>query len=149
MRFRFSLESVLKHRARVEEIAQREFAEAQAKVDECLCQIETMYKRMDEVREDIAKAQGQGSAEKIEEVREMETFIVGQKIRVERMRLEARALLQVAEEKQDALILAAQEKKILQRLKEKRQQEYRERMNMIEAKELDDLTMVRQAWRKK
>lgn len=149
MRFRFSLESVLKHRTRLEEIAQREFAEAQARVDECLRQIEAMYKRMDEVREEILRAQGEGSSEKIEEVREMETFINGQKLRIERLRLHARELLQIAEEKQDALILAAQEKKILQRLKEKRQLEHRQHMNLIEAKELDDLTMVRQAWRKK
>jgi flagellar FliJ protein len=149
MRFRFSLESVLKHRTRLEEIAQREFAEAQRRVDECLRQIDVMYKRLDEVREDILLAQGKGSAEKIEEVREMETFIDGQKLRIERMRLQARELLQIAEEKQEALILAAQEKKILQRLKERRQLEHRQHMNVIEAKELDDLTMVRQAWRKK
>ncbi len=149
MGFRFGLENVLKHRKRVEEVAQREFAEAQAAVDECLQRIDAMYARMDEVREEIHEAQSDGSARRIEEVREMESFLGGHKIRIEALRLEARRLLQIAEEKQEALIEAAREKKILVKLREKRLLEYREWLRQIETKELDDLTMVRRAWVKK
>ena len=149
MAFRFGLESVLKHRKRLEEAAQREFAEAQAAVDECLSRIDAMYTRMDEVREEIQHAQHDGSAARIEEVREMESFLGGQKIRIETLRLEARRLLQIAEEKQELLIEAAKEKKILVKLREKRLAEYREWLKQVETKELDDMTMVRRAWVKK
>jgi flagellar FliJ protein len=149
MAFRFGLESVLKHRKRLEEVAQREFAEAQAAVDECLMRIDAMYTRMDEVREEIHDAQNDGSAARIEQVREMESFLGGHKIRIEALRLEARRLLQIAEEKQELLIEAAKEKKILVKLREKRLAEYREWLKQVEAKELDDLTMVRRAWVKK
>lgn len=149
MAFRFALESVLKHRKRLEEVAQREFAEAQAAVDECLRRIEAMYTRMDEVREEILAAQVDGSVRRIEEVREMESFLGGHKIRVEALRQEARRLLEIAEEKQEALIEAAREKKILAKLREKRMLEYREWLRQMETKELDDITMVRRAWVKR
>lgn len=145
MAFRFSLETVLKHRQRLEEFAQREYAEAQAAVDACLKRIEDMYKRADEVREEVLNAQRGGSSGQIEEIRGMEQFLGGQKLRIESARQEARHLLMIAEEKQEALILAAREKKTLVKLKEKRRSEYVQWLKQVEAKELDDMTMVREA----
>ncbi|MGZ3721477.1 MAG: flagellar export protein FliJ [Bdellovibrionales bacterium] len=146
MAFRFGLEAVLKHRKRLEDEAQREFAIAQNAVDAILRKLEDMYTRMDEVREEIAAAQRHAN---LNEVRDMETFIGGHKIRIEAVRLEARELLRVAEEKQEALILAAQEKKVLVKLKEKRLVEYKDWLNRIEAKNADDQTQMRQAWGKR
>jgi flagellar protein FliJ len=149
MAFKFNLESVLKHRKRLEELAQREYAEAQANVDECLRKIEGMYKRLDEVRIEIQQAQSNGTAHKVQEIREMEQFIGGQKIRIEALRQAARILLQIAEEKQEALIAAARDKKMLVKLREKKKVEYQEWLRGIETKEMDDMTSVRQAWGKK
>ena len=127
-------------------MAQREFAEAQHAVDEILGRLENMYTRLDEVRDEIAVAERDAN---LGHVREMESFISGHRIRIEMVRLEARELLRVAEDKQEALILAAQEKKVLVKLKEKRLSEYKDRLNRIEAKAADDQTMMRQAWRKR
>jgi flagellar protein FliJ len=149
MGFKFSLDGVLKHRKRLEEVAQREYAEAQAAVDECLRKIEAMYKRSDEVREEILGAQTSGASSSVENIREMELFLAGQKIRIETLRQHARALLQVAEEKQEALIQAAQDKKSLEKMKAKRKAEWEAWIRQIEAKELDDMTTVRQGWGKK
>jgi len=144
--FRFGLDSVLKHRKRLEEIAQKEFATAQAAVDATLRRLEDMYQRMDEVREEISQAEANS---RLEHVRDMEHFLYGHRIRIENVRKEARELLQVAEQKQEALILAAREKKVLVKLKEKRLHEYREWLNRIEAKNQDDQTMMRLAWGKR
>ena len=133
MAFRFGLEPVLKHRKRLEEIAQREFAEAQAAVEAALKQIEDMYARLDQVRVEISQAEKSG---RLAEVREMEGFIQGHKVRIETVR-------------QEALITAAQEKKVLVKLKEKRLNEYKEWIKKIEAKNMDDQTMMRQAWGKR
>lgn len=149
MAFRFGLETVLKHRHRIEEVAQREFADAQAAVDQCLSEIEAMYRRLDEVREEILAAQQRGSASELEMIREMETFVTGQKVRIERLRLKARDLLIVAEEKHEALITAAQERKVMVKLKEKRFAEYKTWLARMEAKELDDVVSVRTARRKR
>lgn len=149
MSFRFGLETVLKHRHRLEEVAQREFAEAQAAVDQCLAEIEAMYRRLDEVREEILMAQQRGSASELEMIREMETFVTGQKVRIERLRLKARELLAIAEEKHEALITAAQERKVMVKLKEKKFAEYKARIALMEAKELDDVVSLRTARRKR
>jgi flagellar FliJ protein len=147
--FKFGLESVLKHRKRLEDIAQREFAEAQASVDDVLRRLEEMYRRMDEVREEIRRVQSTGHKEAIAEICAMEQFLMGQKIRIESVRQEARQLLQVAEEKQEALVAAAREKKVLVKLKEKRMAEYRQWLERVEAKMLDDQAMMARAWGKR
>lgn len=149
MAFRFNLEVVLQQRGRAEEFAQREFAEAQGAVDEVLRLIEGMYQRMDEAREEISAALVRGTAAALEEVRSLEEFLIAQRRRIEYARLRARELMTVAEEKQEALIHAAREKKVLVKLKEKRQKEYRENVARIEANELDDMTTMRRAWGKK
>lgn len=148
MAFRFGLNTVLKHRQRMEDVAQREFAEAQAAVDECLRTIEAMYQRMDEVREEIQAAQQKGDGHHLQQIHDMETFLSGQKVRIDRLRLKARELLVIAEEKQEILIEAAREKKILAKLKDKRFAEYKERLSRLENKEMDDLTNMRTARRK-
>ena len=57
MAFRFPLESVLKHRKRQEEVAQREFMEARMRLENCLTGIDRMYVQIDETRERIADSQ--------------------------------------------------------------------------------------------
>lgn len=144
MGFTFSLNSVLKHRKRIEDVAQREYAEARQAVEACLQAIEAMYRRMDEVRAEIGEAQKLGTREKLQEILEMEGFIHGQKIRIETLRLHARQLLIVAEEKQEALIFAAKEKKVLVTLKEKRLKEYHDWLRELETKNIDEQNMMRQ-----
>lgn len=143
MPFRFNLEPVLKHRKRLEDEAQREFAEAQNAVEVCLREVEAMYARLDEVREEISSTLKSGVSGAIEQARALEMFIGGHKIRIEIKRIEARELLQKAEVKQEQLIHAARERKVLVKLKEKRLVEYREWLSRMEAKEQDDMTMVR------
>ncbi len=145
MGFKFNLEAVLKYRGRIEEAAQREFAEAQARVDAVLRELEAMYTRIDEVREEISGTQKDGSAKDLESVRQMEDFLIGHKIRIEHKRQDARELLLVAEQKQEELIKAAQERKILVKLKDKRLVEYRAWLNQIEVKLADDQTTMTRA----
>jgi flagellar FliJ protein len=144
MGFKFPLNAVLKHRKRLEEVAQKEYAEARQAVEDCLRAIEAMYQRMDEVRAEISDAEKQGSREKMQEILQMDNFLHGQKIRIETLRLHARQLLATAEEKQEALVLAAQEKKVLVKLKEKRLKEYHQWLREIETKNLDEQNMMRQ-----
>lgn len=146
MAFKFGLETVLKHRKRLEDVAQREYIEAQRRLETCLAEIDAMYKRIDEVRLDINQAQTIGSQQKMLEIRQMEHFISGQKIRIEAARLKARELMVETEAKQDLLIEAAKDRKILLRLKEKRMAEYKLHLAQLEAKALDDLTSTRNGW---
>ena len=105
-----------------------------------------MYQRLDEVRDEISATQQQASAHQVENVREMESFLIGHKRRIDAVRLEARELMRIAEDKQEALIVAARERKVLDKLKEKRMTEHKEWLNRVEQKAADDQTMARQAW---
>lgn len=147
MAYKFALESVLRHRQRLEDEAQREFLVAQAAVNEALAVIESMYKRFDEVREEIGEAQRAGTSGHIALVVEMEAFLIGFTRQIEMKRLEARELLMVAESKQETLVLAAREKKVLAKLKEKRLLERKEWLKQIEVKEMDDMTTMRRGRR--
>lgn len=129
-------------------MAQRDLAEAQHAVDACLENIEAMYRRNDEVREEILNCQKQGDAQALHQIHERETFLRGQRQRIEQERLEARRLMAIAEEKHEILIAAARDKKILEKLKERKRQQYQEWIRQLEAKQLDDQTMTRMAWRK-
>jgi len=144
--FKFNLDPVLKHRKRLEDAAQKEFADAQNAVAEILRRLENMYQRLDEVRDEISATQQQASAHQVENVREMESFLIGHKRRIDAVRLEARELMRIAEDKQEALIVAARERKVLDKLKEKRMTEHKEWLNRVEQKAADDQTMARQAW---
>lgn len=147
MAFRFSLEPVRRHRKRLEEVAQRNLMEAQATLQKCLAEIESMYRRNDEVRVEIFEAQSRGSRGDIESVRQMEHFLVGQRQKIMAKRAEARQLMQVEEQMHDKLIEATKERKVMDRLREQKLKAYREQFAKLEAKELDDINVMRQRWR--
>jgi flagellar export protein FliJ len=146
MAFKFGLEPVLKHRERLEEIAHMEYTQARAKVDAAMDGLETMCSLITEIRAEIASALKSGS---LLIAHEMEDFLAGHKIRIDRLRQQARELLRQAEDKQDVLIKAARERKVLAILKDRKLAEYRDWLRRIEAKALDDQTMTRQVWGKR
>jgi flagellar FliJ protein len=139
------MESVLKFRKRQEEMAHLEFVEAQHRVSECLRGIDQMYKQIDSAREDIAKAVFSGSPADLHYVRASETFIDGQKFRIQQARLRARDLIRELESKEEELLQRLHDRKIMEKLKDRRLQEYMEHLARLEQKELDDLTNSRRA----
>lgn len=140
MAFEFSFESLLRHRARIEEMARREFLEAQAIVQGTLNEIDKMYQRIDEVRNQISEEQ-QGNNTNL--IQQLEAFIEGQKIRIEMKRLEARQQMEVAEEKQDILTERAKEHKSLKKLKAKKYAEFKKAQKKKEAKNIEDMVTMR------
>jgi flagellar FliJ protein len=143
--FRFSLESVLKHRKRQEDVAHREFVEAQVVVEECFKRIDTMYRQIDATRTEIAVMVKVGKPSDLHFVRSSETFIEAQKIRIHKERMRARELIRMMEEKETILLQCLADRKTMDKLKEKRLEEYKARLALLEQKELDDLTNARWA----
>jgi flagellar export protein FliJ len=62
-------------------------------------------------------------------------------------REKARELMAVAEEKHEILIEASQAFRILEKLKEKKREEFKIQYNKKQAKEQDDITIMRMAHR--
>lgn len=139
------MESILKHRKRQEELAQREFMEARARLEDCLTGIDRMYQQIDQTRFGIADAERSRKREAIPLICTSEAFIEAQKIRIHLERKRARDLIRTLEEKEELLLQSLHERKVMEKLKDKRFEEYKERLARFEQKELDDLTNSRQA----
>lgn len=148
MKFKFPFEALRKVRKREEEEAQRTFAEAQARLNECLEGIQNMYKKIDETRLEISRLQFSSEKEKIQKIRGLEEFISGQEIRIKRERQRARELMRDAEDKQIILIDRAQKFKIIDRLKEKRHEAFKKEARDQERAELDEIVTLRSKKRK-
>jgi len=142
-KFEFKLEVLLKHRKRIEENAQREYLQARAELEECLAVIKSYYLSIENNRDDILRMQKSGQQSALQEIRGMEQFIDGQKIRVERQRQVARELMIKVEQAQERLIEAAKEFKKIEKLKERQTLEYKKDQRKLEAKRMDDLVVIR------
>lgn len=142
MQFKFPLESLLKHRERLEDMARKDYLVAQTAVNESLTYVDQMWKEIDQVRARKFELQQQGG-HKGEVLSTMEEFIVGHKIRIEREKSRLRELMMIAEEKRELLVEASMERKIIVKLKEKMWQRYKAFVRKKEIKEVDDIVTTR------
>ncbi len=142
MKFKFNLETLLSQRLREVDFAKKEYYEAQKKVDDIIKKIEMMWTEISESRIQMVKEQNLGG-KKGQLLSSIDEFINGHKIRIEREKIVLRELLMIAEEKKEALIESAKEHKILERLKEKRFEEFKVVKKKKEAKENDDIATMR------
>lgn len=143
MAFEFKFATLLKHRKRLEEAAQRDYLEAKAILDHCLEGIEALYISIEETRLQISLWQRRGQVDDLMQISDGERFIDGQKIRIERERIKARQLMAIVEEKQELLVEAAREFKKIDKLKEKLKAEHKKEAKKREVKRLDDLVVIR------
>ncbi len=142
MRFRFPLEVLLKQRSREEEMSRKNYLSAQSKVDDSLVKIEDMWGEIRLSREKMAKVQHSGG-NKFELLASLDEFMNGNKIRIEREKVNLRKLIMVADEKHELLVEAAKEHKILIRLKEKKFEKFKKERKKKELKENDDIVTMR------
>ena len=142
MKFTFAFEKLLKHKHTLEDMAHRDWATAQRAVDEALKQIESYFVQIEEARTRNSRLElgGQASGPQLAQTDE---FIKGQKLRIEFARVKARQLMTVAEEKHEALIEAAKERKTLERLRERRLEDYKLKRKKMELKSVDDMVTMR------
>lgn len=142
MSFRFVYQKLLQHRKTLEDIAQRDVAEANANLMKCRQELDALYKSIDDSRTEamsIAKAGGSFGAE----LSGMDQFIMGQNLRIQKKRLELRELQRVEEELMAVLVEKSQEKKVLEKLREKRMLQHRKIQKKREAKALDDISTMK------
>lgn len=141
MKFKFRLESILKHRKNLEEIARRDFTEAKIHSDGILNQINTLYDSNEEAREVSHKSSKDSRFVQMQQI--TQEYLEGNKIRIERKKVEFREAQAVTENKQEELVAAAKEAKILEKMKEKNKQDFKELQRKQERKETDELIVQR------
>lgn len=142
MKFRFALEKVLKHKHTLEDLARREWIEAQAAVDASMNQLNEMYAQVDQARQLVATREASGQARGFE-LGQIDEFVRGHKIRIERHRQKVRELMGKAETLHEALVAAARERKTFEKLKEKKFEEYKALRKKMDLKFMDEIATTR------
>ena len=144
MAFQFHLEKVLTHRRRLQDEAKRDFMLAQANTVNALRDLEALYVAIDVARNRGHEVQvGISDTRMAPTLQNIDVFIGGQKIRIERQRVVIREFKAEEERLHDLLIEASKEKKTLEKLREKHLGAYRIEMARREQLELDDLAIMR------
>ncbi len=142
MKFKFKLATVKKHRKILKDLAQKEFELARIAVDQKHAQINMMYEAIDNARK---MADDMHSEEKVKSspFQQIEDFIIGQNIRIQKARFEVRELMAVLEEKQEILLEKVKDHKILEKLEEKKHAEFKKDLNKKLQVQADDMTIMR------
>jgi flagellar FliJ protein len=141
-RFAFSFEKLLNHRHKLEDLARRNWLEAQAQVDAATKKLGQIFEEIDQARSRVGELTRTGGRHAIA-LAQVDEFINGQKIRVERQRGEIRTLTTEAERLHEILVEAAKEKRILEKLRERQIDEFKFRRKKQELKEVDELVVTR------
>jgi flagellar FliJ protein len=142
MKFTFAFEKLLNHKRTLEDIARRDYMNAKAKVDQAMAEMDGMYKQIDDSRLRAGELSIEGGAHG-PALSQIDDFIKGQRVRIEQYRLKVRELMVEVERLQQILLEAAKEKKTLEKLKERRFDEYKLRRKKLELKAMDELTTTR------
>lgn len=142
MAYKFPLEALLKHRSRLEDLARKDYFMAQSEADESMQKIEGYWKAISDARSLRANKESMGG-KSVHLLAEVESFISGSKVKIDREQKRLRELLMVVEEKKEILVEAAKEHKIIQKLKEKKAAIYRKKKKAKELKNNDDIVTMR------
>ena len=142
MKFEFSFQKLLDHKASLEDIARRDWLQARSSVEAANRELEAMYGQIDAARVRASSLEITGGTQAAS-LSQIDHFISGQKILIERHRAHIRELVADEERKQVLVVEAARERKTLEKLKERRLEEYRLRRKKLELKQVDELVVTR------
>ena len=143
MKFHFSYEKLLEHRRQEEEVARRYYMESYNKLENEKNLHKKMYKEWDETVEEIFQCQTNPQGAAIGRIVSLNQFLDGQKVRISRQREVIMNYNAIVEQKNEILIAAAKETKILEKLKEKKLMEFKKSQKKIDMKKNDELVVTR------
>lgn len=142
MKFKFSLEKVLKHRNIVADIAQKNFLEAQSALNAEIDRLNEMIELKNssiQQRDQIIQTSQNWSAE----VEQINQYLTGQDFRIKQQNQRLLEFEKLVESRREILRQAMIEVKIIDKLKEKKKEAYNEKVKKDEQAELDELTVLR------
>ena len=144
MKFIFSLETVLRDREIKKNEAEKEYREALNKADKQRLQINKMRNDLANARRETQRVR-QGGGHLAAALVSIEEFIVGQKIRTARQSEILKGLEDIAEQKRLVLVEVHKDFKALEKLKEKKYEEFKKEKAKKELKFLDEVSVMRAA----
>ena len=142
MKFKFPLESVVKHRKIKEDLAQKDFLEAQAQLNQEIDKLEKMLEQMHEAHVRAGQLEQLGGAQG-PALSQIHEFKKGQVLRIERQKVRVQEVEKWVEGKREILRQAAIEYKIIDKLKEKKFEEYKHERTIKDQREADEQSILR------
>lgn len=134
---------VLKQRERDRDQARYDYLEARRMLDECMAELDQMYKDIDQSRSEIHNRQKDSDQNSVSHILYLESFISGVNLKIKNKRLQTRELMRLVEDKLEALTEANQNVKSLEKLKEKKFEEWKQEQNKLENKKNQDLMIMK------
>lgn len=142
MKFKFRLETVLKHRKTLRDLAQKDLGQAEFVLQEHFNFIDSLYKKIDDSRQQ-SSGENKKPSMNLFFLNNTENYILSIQGKIKVARNQSRELIRIVEEKRDALVEKAKEFKAIELLKEKQFKEFQLELNKKEQKEQDDLIQMR------
>lgn len=141
-KFNFTLEKVLRHRQTLENLAQKEFQEGMAVLNSELALLEGLQEKRVQAFESRFQREVQGGRAS-DSLTQVHDFIKGQDVRIARQRKKIVEIEKQVEELREALRQKAVDTKIMEGLKERKQEEFKLEQKKLEQKRLDDMSTSR------
>lgn len=143
MKFKFSLEKVLRHRQILEDLSERDYQEALAVMNARQTELEEMIFKKSESRAIAEKLEVESGLGTVERVKQIHDFIKLQDIRIARKEIQIVEAKNLVEARQEILRQKAMDKKIIERLKEKKRLDHLNVERKNEQKETDEMVSMR------
>lgn len=141
--FKFSYQKLLEFYSQQEEVARRDYMESLHKLEIEKVRLNHMYKLCDQSLDDAFQLRNSTEGAPIERLTQIDLFMDGQKIKIEKQKQIIINHTQIVEQKQEILFVAAKEKKILEKLKEKKIEEHKAELKKRDAKLNDEIVVTR------
>ena len=142
MKFKFSLEKVVKQRNIKADLAQRDFGEAQALYQQettvLQAMIDTKNTSLSQRTELVHSTQNWTSS-----VEQINQFLIGQDLRIKKQNERLKEIENIVESKREILRQCMIEVKIIEKLREKKLQAFVKEQNRQEQNELDEMVSLR------
>ena len=142
MKFKFSLEKVLRHRQIQLDLAQRDFLEAQNFLNDEIAVLENMKQLKQDSLQQRAELvnSSQTWSSTVEQINQ---FVSGQDLRIKNQNLRLLEFEKQVEALREILRKASIEVKIIEKLKEKKLEEHKKEQQRKEQNEMDELSVLR------
>jgi flagellar FliJ protein len=144
-KFKFKLEVVLTERKRVEDLRLREWTIAKQILQSMIDELRAMEKRLQEAFRE-ATVTGAHDAAMLTAI---ESFIQGTKLRIKWKKRDIERGEKLSEKKRLEYVQARQKRAMLDKLKEKQLEAFREELRKRELKQLDDIYIMNGAARRR
>lgn len=142
MKFKFPLQKVLEHRKLTENLKQKDFQEAVMALNQENSKLNSMMQQKTLAHESAGTLVKQGGSQG-PALTQVHEFLRGQEVLIEKQKLKVQEAEKLVEAKREILKQAAQEYKIIEKMRENKFEEYRQKRLQDDQKEMDEQSILR------